>query len=191
LGRNDGVGNAVVVVVGGASESMLVPKENGGMELILDRRKGFVREAILGDACLVPVLAFGENDLYHVFETDDEMNIARFQRWLKQTTGFAMPLFQGRSIFFKSFGVMPMRKPVVVVCGAPIEPPTFVSAEARAKFDPQIDRKTNEPLNKDGEILVEWHSNYVKALKELYDKYKDAKWNQPGYSRQGTMAIVN
>jgi 2-acylglycerol O-acyltransferase 2 len=51
LSRNDGVGNAVVVVVGGAAESMLV--QPGSIDLVLDRRRGFVREAILADACLV------------------------------------------------------------------------------------------------------------------------------------------
>jgi hypothetical protein len=51
LSRNDGVGNAVVVVVGGAAESMLV--QPGSIDLVLDRRRGFVREAILANACLV------------------------------------------------------------------------------------------------------------------------------------------
>ena len=36
------------------------------MHLVLERRKGFVREAIAAGASLVPVLAYGENDLYHV-----------------------------------------------------------------------------------------------------------------------------
>jgi hypothetical protein len=133
-------------------------------------------------------LAFGETDLYKVIDTEETHWVARLQKFVKISTGFAMPLFQGRSILFKDFGMMPMRKPVVVVVGAPIEPPNL-SAEERAAFDPQIDRDTNQPLNKDGEVLVEWHTAYVKGLKEVYHTYKDAKWNAPGNQRQGALSI--
>ncbi len=49
---------AMVVVVGGAAESMLA--HEGHIELVLKHRRGFVREAILANASLVPVLGFGE-----------------------------------------------------------------------------------------------------------------------------------
>ena len=48
----------MVVVVGGAAESMLA--HEGHIELVLKHRRGFVREAIMADASLVPVLGFGE-----------------------------------------------------------------------------------------------------------------------------------
>ena len=51
-------GRAMVVVVGGAAESMLA--HEGQIELVLKHRRGFVREAIMGNANLVPVLGFGE-----------------------------------------------------------------------------------------------------------------------------------
>ena len=43
---------------GGAEESMAVIEK--GMHLVLEKRKGFVREAIRAGASLVPVLAYGE-----------------------------------------------------------------------------------------------------------------------------------
>jgi 2-acylglycerol O-acyltransferase 2 len=58
-----GPGSAVVVVVGGAKEATYV--EPGEMHLVLEKRRGFVREAMMAGAALVPVIAFGENDVYH------------------------------------------------------------------------------------------------------------------------------
>jgi hypothetical protein len=51
-------------VVGGAREAALI--EEGGMELVLHRRKGFVHEAIIAGALLVPVISFGETDVYNM-----------------------------------------------------------------------------------------------------------------------------
>ena len=51
-------GKALVVVVGGAAESMLA--HEGHIELVLKHRRGFVREAIIANASLVPVLGFGK-----------------------------------------------------------------------------------------------------------------------------------
>lgn len=53
---------ALIVVVGGAAESM--ETKEGGIQLVLRKRRGFVREAIVANASLVPIIAYGENDLY-------------------------------------------------------------------------------------------------------------------------------
>lgn len=176
---------ALIVVAGGAAESMISRKHT--MDLVLEHRRGFVREAILANACLVPVIGFGESDLYHVMDTDKLSGIARLQELVKRNTGVAMPLFRGRSLFFLDFGVMPIRTPVCVVVGAPIEPPALADHKA---FRPDIDRNTDKPQNKDGEILIEWHEKYKVALKELYESYEDAHWNQPGRQRQSSIRIV-
>jgi len=97
-------------------------------------------------------------------------------------------LFKGRSIFLRDVGIMPKRKPVVVVVGAPIPPPKL-DPERRAKFNPIIDRKTDEPLNKDGEMVKELHTRYIKALQDLYAKHKDQRWNIPGKSRRSSLTI--
>ncbi|OEU23401.1 DAGAT-domain-containing protein [Fragilariopsis cylindrus CCMP1102] len=162
---NPNEGRAMIVVVGGAAESMIA--HSNRMELVLQKRRGFVREAIMANANLVPVLGF-------------------------DTFGIAVPLFTGRSLFFKSLGIMPRRSPVVVVVGRPIPPPTFKQLDgiSNKKFHPLIDKTTDEPINNHGKILIEWHTKYVHELEELYNKYKDAKWNQPGKKRQQSMRIV-
>lgn len=174
---------ALVVVVGGAAESL--ETQPGALDLILEKRRGFVREAIMAQASLVPVIGFGENDLYHMVDTQGNTWITTIQAGVKRYLGLGMPIFAGRSMLFKDFGVMPQRKPVVVVVGAPIPPPRIAT-----KFQPQIDRHTDQPLNEHGEILKEHHAKYVKALKALHDKYKNARWNQPGRDRRKSLMIV-
>ncbi|CAB9506514.1 acylglycerol O-acyltransferase 2 [Seminavis robusta] len=174
---------ALIVVVGGAAESL--ETHEGCMELVLERRRGFVREAIMANASLVPVIGFGENDLYHMLDTHGRSWISNLQTAVKTYVGFAMPIFAGRSMLLKDFGMMPQRKPVVVVVGAPIPPPSKTQ-----KFDPQIDRKTDQPLNEHGKILQDHHAKYIAALEDLHETYKNAKWNNPGRSRRSSLKIV-
>jgi hypothetical protein len=111
--------------------------------------------------------------------------MARLQGMIKQTTGLGMPVFQGRSLFFKDFGVMPTRAPVVVVVGAPIAPPKL-----DAPFCPEVDRTTDKAVNEHGKILLEWHGEYIQALQELYETHKDQPWNLPGKQRTSELQIV-
>jgi len=185
LAKNGSKGNALVVVVGGAAESMLV--KPGCIELVLEHRRGFVREAIRAGASIVPSLAFGETDLYYVTEEEEGSLISKIQEWVNKVTGVAMPLFRGRGILLVDFGMMPLRKPIVVVVGAPIAPPKL---EDGVTFDPIVDRSTQEPQNEHGKLLCEWHEKYVTALTELYDAYKDKEWNRPGKNRKQSMVIV-
>ena len=62
LTKKDRKGKALVLVVGGAEESL--DAHPGRSTLTLAKRKGFVREALVTGAHLVPVYSFGENDVY-------------------------------------------------------------------------------------------------------------------------------
>ena len=105
-----GSGSAVAVVVGGAAESLQsVP---GQIELTLCNRRGFVRQALLYGACLVPTVGFGETD---VFETTQSLALKRLQEKAQKLMGFAIPIFHGRGVFQKVFGLLPYRRPVNIV----------------------------------------------------------------------------
>jgi 2-acylglycerol O-acyltransferase 2 len=179
---------AVVVVVGGAAESLMV--HEGCMDLILHRRRGFVREAIIANAHLVPVIGFGESNLYHVFDVDETSMMSQVQKYIKIFTGMGMPVFQGRSMFLRNFGIMAQRTPVCVVVGAPIAPPPSSAVQDLSAFAPKIDRETDEALNEDGKILKEWHAKYIDALQELHQQHKNARWNIPGQKRRSSLKIV-
>eukprot|EP00879_Flechtneria_rotunda_P031230 GHRR01034097.1.p1 GENE.GHRR01034097.1~~GHRR01034097.1.p1 ORF type:complete len:270 (+),score=57.66 GHRR01034097.1:214-1023(+) len=87
LGR--GSGQAILLAVGGAQESLLA--KPGTYDLILNKRKGFVRIALQTGAKLVPVIGFGENDLYDTRETKQGSARALLQRFLKSVFGFTLP----------------------------------------------------------------------------------------------------
>jgi len=96
-GRNgEGMGRAITIVVGGARESL--DAKPGSLKLVLKKRKGFVKLAIRQGADLVPVLAFGENDLYEQFDSTSHPYVHRAQLMVKKMLGFTVPLFHARGL---------------------------------------------------------------------------------------------
>lgn len=94
-GRNgEGMGRAITIVIGGARESL--DAKPGSLKLVLKKRKGFVKLAIRQGADLVPVLAFGENDLYEQFDSTKHPHVHRAQLMVKKMLGFTVPLFHAR-----------------------------------------------------------------------------------------------
>ncbi|EEQ88746.2 hypothetical protein RJZ56_001460 [Blastomyces dermatitidis] len=150
---NAGMGRAITIVVGGASESL--DAQPHSIRLVLKRRKGFVKLAIRTGADLVPVLAFGENELYEQVPSDQHPLIRRFQLLVKRTMGFTIPLFHARGVFNYDVGLMPYRRPVNIVVGRPIQ---VVQQHDRAKIeDAYVD---------------ELHDKYVRELQRLWEEYR-------------------
>ncbi|GAB1303001.1 Diacylglycerol O-acyltransferase 2-like protein 6 [Apodemus speciosus] len=104
-----GSGNAVVIVPGGASESLLC--RPGVSTVLLNKRKGFVKLALKTGAYLVPSYSFGENEAYNQ-ETFPEGT------WLRGLT-------RG------SWGFLPFNHPITTVVGEPLPVPKI--------FDPDKD----------------------------------------------------
>ena len=117
--NGEGMGRAVTIVVGGARESLNA--EPHTLRLVLNSRKGFIKIAIRQGADLVPVLAFGENDLYEQVDSEEHPWIHKWQLFVKKMMGFTVPLFHARGIFNYDVGMMPYRKSVNVVVGKPIQ----------------------------------------------------------------------
>ena len=151
-------GASVAIVVGGASEAL--DARPGWAVLTLARRKGFVKMALKTGASLVPVFAFGENDIFDQVDNPDGSHLRRFQQCTKQLIGMTPPAFYGRSLsrgllrrmFQSNAGVMPLRESIEVVVGHPITCP-----------------QTAEPTQLQ---IDEYHLRYVTALKELYDTHR-------------------
>ncbi|KAE8627920.1 hypothetical protein XENTR_v10007222 [Xenopus tropicalis] len=150
LSKN-GTGNAVVIAVGGAAESLNC--RPGKNTVTLKQRKGFVKVALQHGADLVPVYSFGENEAYKqvVFEEGS------WGRWIQKKfqkyVGFAPCLFHGCSFFSSnSWGLVPYANPITTVVGEPITVP-----------------KIEQPTQKDVEL---YHAMYVTSLQRLFDKYK-------------------
>jgi len=150
LSRN-GTGNAVVIVVGGAAESLNCAP---GMNCVtLKNRKGFVKLALQQGSDLVPVYSFGENDVYQqvIFEEGTWWRLA--QKKLQKLLGFAPCLFHGCGFFSRDgWGLVPYSKPITTIVGEPITVP-----------------KVAEPTQ---DVIDMYHAMYIKSLRSLFDKYK-------------------
>jgi 2-acylglycerol O-acyltransferase 2 len=151
--NGEGMGRAVTIVVGGARESL--EAQPGTLRLILKERKGFIKLAVRTGADLVPVLAFGENDLYDQMNPELHPWLHAIQMFVLRLWKFTLPFLHGRGIFNYDVGLMPYRRPLHIVVGAPIH-----VAQATGGFvDPaEVDRL---------------HDLYVEELQSIWDRYKD------------------
>ena len=150
-------GASVAIVIGGAAEAL--EARPGWATLTLARRKGFVKMALRTGASLVPVFAFGENDIFEQVENPEGGRLRNFQMYIKQLIGITPPAFYGRSLsrgmwrrIFGRKGVLPKREPIEVVVGNPIAVPKVV-----------------DPSN---EIIDKYHALYTESLKELYELHR-------------------
>lgn len=168
--NNEGMGRAVTIVVGGAKESLDAQPHK--LKLVLNSRKGFVKIAIRQGADLVPVLAFGENELYEQVDSVSHPYIHKFQLVVKKLMGFTVPLFHARGIFNYDVGLMPYRRAVNVVVGKPIA----VQQQGGSGSDGKVDEA----------YLDEVHAAYVEELKSLWDQHKDTFSKE----REGELEIV-
>lgn len=66
-----------MIAIGGATESLY--STAGSMDLVLQRRTGFVRVALQTGASLVPVINFGENELYNTIRGNPKSRLRKFQ----------------------------------------------------------------------------------------------------------------
>ncbi|RAO74343.1 uncharacterized protein BHQ10_010355 [Talaromyces amestolkiae] len=152
--NGEGMGRAITIVVGGARESL--DAQPGSIRLILNSRKGFVKLAARTGADLVPVLGFGENDLYEQVDSEQHPFIHKIQMLIKKFMGFTVPLFHARGVFNYDVGLMPYRRPLNVVVGRPIE-------VIRQRHQDKVDE----------DYINELHGRYVQELNRLWDEWKD------------------
>lgn len=118
----------------------------GSMDLVIKKRKGFVKIALTTGSSLVPIIGFGENEIYTRL-TGKFANILHkiFHTLVKSSA----PVFVGK------YGtLLPERHPLVTVVGKPIY------------VDKVIDDPTQEQID-------ELHKRYLDGLQQLYDDYKD------------------
>ncbi|XP_039428745.1 2-acylglycerol O-acyltransferase 2-A-like isoform X2 [Culex pipiens pallens] len=142
--------NAVVLVVGGAAESLHCRPNN--FQLVLKKRKGFCKIALETGASLVPVLHFGELDLFDQPPNPPGSPLRNFQEWIKNTTGIAPAAFRGVGFLQNTYGIIPRPKPLNAVIGRPIEM-----------------GKIEKPTQADVDKL---HERFCKELTELFEENK-------------------
>ncbi|KAG4301035.1 hypothetical protein PCK1_002734 [Pneumocystis canis] len=146
-----GPGHAITIVLGGAQESLAA--RPGIIELTLKKRHGFIKMALKMGADLVPVLAFGENDIYNQIQSGPGSRLYKFQQIFKRITKFTIPIFYGRGLLNYDIGFIPWRHPIHCVVGRPI---------------PVI--KTDSPSE---ELINEIQNKYIAELQHIWETWKD------------------
>ncbi|KAJ3305063.1 2-acylglycerol O-acyltransferase 1 [Kappamyces sp. JEL0829] len=147
-------GTSMIIALGGAEEFRYmdfgkphhVLTSPGTIDLVIKKRKGFVKLALATGTSLVPILGFGENELFSRITSPALQPLHKlFQLLLKSSA----PLFVGK------YGtLMPKRHPLVTIVGKPI----------------YVDRKIDNPTQ---EQIDELHQLYLQGLQDIYDQYKD------------------
>ncbi|XP_053572088.1 2-acylglycerol O-acyltransferase 2 [Bombina bombina] len=145
-----GRGQALVIAVGGPPEAL--DAKPGELTLQLLKRTGFIKLALTHGAHLVPVLSFGENDLYCQVSNPKGSLLRTMQEKMQKMVGLAIPLFHGRGVFQYSLGLLPHRRPVYTVVGSPI---------------PVV--KTLAPTPDEISSL---HKLYIEKLQDLFETHK-------------------
>jgi len=96
-------GNSLFIYIGGEKEQLM--SETGKHKIFVKNRKGFIKLALKYGAHVVPMYAFGENDVYTTSNI-----LLGFRMWLQKNFSIGIPICFGRygSIF-------PHRKRMAVV----------------------------------------------------------------------------
>jgi len=134
--------HSLMVIPGGEQEQIRTVE--GKEEVFLKKRLGFIKLALEQQAAVVPCYAFGCVDLYATYTK----LFFSPREWLRKTFGVCIPVYRG------AFGFLPLRKPVHLVLGQPLELKCKVSG---APTDEEVQQA---------------HSSYMEALKRLYDEEK-------------------
>jgi len=135
--------DSAMIVIGGANESLY--STPGTYKIILKRRKGFVKIALKNGISLVPVLNFGEVD---IFDQIQHKVVTENNTILKKYLGFRLPTFYGRLFLW-----IPYAKPINIVTGVPID-------------CPKIENPTDEDIQKYLDL-------YIAELQRIWDENKD------------------
>ena len=149
--RNLRAGNTVGLVVGGAEEAGY--GSTGGMDLVLNKRRGFVKCALQTGAALVPCVTIGENDIIRQVQAPPASRLWRFHRWFAKRFGFTPVLPYGRGFLGFPFGAFPFQSPLLTVLGKPLAVPRIESPSPAE--------------------VEEWHGRYVEHLRDVYNRNRD------------------
>lgn len=193
-----GKGASVVIVVGGARESLLA--KPGLNSIVLGKRKGFIKLALesIGPhgICVVPVYGFGENNVYNIFLTEDDSGFSAEEKegefeFQKQINlfNFNKIIFLFKKIVFKLQILIKdnlgWTVPIVISRGifnydfgfVPYPKPINVVFGKPIQITRMFGKKIGDPVSQ--EEIDFWHAKYIDGLREVW------KWGHPQFSYPG------
>ncbi|XP_069690869.1 2-acylglycerol O-acyltransferase 1-like isoform X1 [Periplaneta americana] len=132
-----------VIAVGGASEAFY--SRPGQYTIFLKQRKGFVKLALKHGTPLVPVISFGETNIYAQVDFPEGSRFRRFQEFIRKKTTVAPILAYGN-------GPLPYRREMIVVVGKPLP--------------------MEKILNPTQEQIDDLHQKFITELTALFEEKK-------------------
>lgn len=84
----------------------------GDYRVVLKNRKGFARLALQCGAPLVPVISFGETEVFDQVGQPDGSRLHRVQEFIRGLVGIAPVIPLGRGLLQESFGLIPRQRPI-------------------------------------------------------------------------------
>ena len=82
---------------------------------------------------------------------------ARWRAWSHRVWGTSQPIFRGRGLFSNS-GLIPLRRELTTVVGAPLPPPAWEGAVGGEQYNAAVEQ---------------YHRQYVEALRGLWEEWKE------------------
>jgi hypothetical protein len=175
-------GRAIFLAPGGAAEALL-SRPGGSYDVLLARRKGFCRVALATGADVVPVLMFGETELFDVWHPSPGTLAWRLQRLSHRLFGTSQPVFRGEGLLgAHHWGLLPRRwsprcgRPrLTTVVGPPVRNECAGGAwsaggAAAPPWPPRIPKRGADPAFE--RAVDALHARYCVALRELFEAHK-------------------
>ena len=131
---------SLFICTGSGEESLLT--KCGDDQLVLSKRKGFIRLALSYGCDIVPIFGVGNSDLFQTYSWG--MGI---RMWLQKTLHVSIPIFHGRW-----FTPLPYRVPIRVIVGEPMRVP-----------QPKV--RGERP---DDAVVERYLKMYIERVKELH-----------------------
>ena len=146
-----GKSKAIMIYVGSGLETYHAQRERT-MRLLMKKSFGFVRMGLKHGSDLVPVITFGENDIYTRVTWPPMVMLEKLI--YKTTSKFG----SGFAFFYGRYGTLvPYRSPITTIVGKPIPVTKWSESE--------------EPSR---EAIAKLHEIYCDELRKLYDDHKHA-----------------
>jgi len=147
-------GCSLHIYPGGSKEIFETRPGSKETTLILKERLGFVKLAIRFGADLVPVVGFGEKEIYHKLHINEDV-----RKWFLRTLRIPLLVFWGIGPTWT-----PLRRPLATVFGAPIP-------------------VTKNPNPTDEEV-AKLHQLFIDETEKLFNEYKNKFPQIPGAKDQ-------
>lgn len=142
-------------VVGGINEMFYTPGSSSYEQIILSKRKGFIKLALQTGADIIPLYSFGANQTYY--------RIAGPHSWLcKISTALRVSITPWLGRWWIPLGVIPFQYPIMTVTGDVFSVPKVEESEVT------------------DELVEKVHADFCQALRSLFDRYKKVYVEQMG-----------